>query len=364
MKQIGTKLFILFTLLAATFTAASPKKPLKVLYAIPRTEQDMFFGPSVGFMRMAAKSLGVTLEIVESNGNHLITAKQIETALTQPNRPDAVIALSAKENGRDIIKVCQSKGVPLFIENAAILDSTVGKPRQKYSHYIGEMIPDDFQAGYLLAKKLIAQAPSAIDGKIHVVAINGPHGNGPARAREQGLRQAIRETPKAVLKQIVYAEWDPAKAKTVTTGLLKRYPETSVIWAASDGMALAASESAAALGKKTGKSLLVGGVDWSHEGIAAIQQGKIHATVGGQFMEAAWALVVVYDYLNGFDFAKTGTRINTEMALMTSHNRASYTKLLNKENWNSIPFRSFSKSYNSAMKKYDFSIKRILSLIQ
>lgn len=44
--------------------------------------------------------------------------------------------------------------------------------------------------------------------------------------------------------------------------LFRRYPQTTAIWNASDGMALGAIEAARNAGRTPGEDVIVGGVDW------------------------------------------------------------------------------------------------------
>jgi ABC-type sugar transport system substrate-binding protein len=49
----------------------------------------------------------------------------------------------------------------------------------------------------------------------------------------------IKETKgKAILKQIVSANWDTNIAMQKFIGLKKRYPKANVVWTASDGMGI------------------------------------------------------------------------------------------------------------------------------
>ena len=77
----------------------------------------------------------------------------------------------------------------------------------------------------------------------------------------------------------------------------KRYSNIDIVWAASDGMALGVMDAISSGHSKISReSILIGGVDWTPEAIRMIQQNHIDASVGGHFMQAAWALVKIYDH--------------------------------------------------------------------
>ncbi|QDL56030.1 hypothetical protein EXZ61_18625 [Rhodoferax aquaticus] len=338
-------------------------KPQKVGFLIPRTSQDMFYGPVVGFLQAAAKNLNMDIELLENDNNHLSTAGLVEDALQGDHRPDAFIAVSVKESGFTTVKLAEQAKVPVMIENGAILSPVAGAPREHFAYYIGEMLPSEEMAGYELAKYLIAHGKPARNGKIQVLAFNGAFGSSASDGREKGLRRALLEFPQAELKQIVSARWEPETAQAMFTGLIKRYPETSVVWSASDGMALGVLKAAKARGLVSGRDFVIGGIDWSAEGLAAVRSGALQATAGGHFMEAAWALVLVHDYLAGVDFKNEGLRIKTDMTLLTKANADRYAPLLDPVNWAKIDFSRLSKVHNPRLKKYSFSVETVLKLL-
>lgn len=359
MKRLWIMILILTCITISTGT-----EKYRIAYAIPRTVNDMFFGPTVAFMQAAARSLGVELEVIEAGGNHIITERLIREAVTRKENPvDAVIALSAKENGVKFVKLCDSVQIPLLIENAAIMNTSIGAPREKFPYYIGEMLPDDELAGYLLAKYLIELQQKRVPGDtVNIVGINGPLSNGPAQARLHGLERAVTGFSDVNLLQVVNARWEPEIAEFMFKGLLSRYrvDGITVVWAASDGMALGALDAV----PEGDTTLLFGGIDWSAEGVEALQSGILKATAGGQSFEAAWALIVMFDYLNGIDFAKSeGVRMRTEMKLLTTENINRYLPLLDEKNWDRINFRHFSKYYNRSIEKYNFEIETLSRMI-
>lgn len=353
-------LIVLSLLISLLFSSLSLASDLKINYVISRTTDDMFYGPVVRFMQSAANDLGVELNIIEAEDDHTTVDDKVRSDLELSSAADAVIVVSVKESGASILKVCQEYGVPLMIENSAILDQTVGQPREFFSTYIGEMLPDDEMAGYKLAKYLIEISPRASDGKVYLVAISGPYGTSASIEREKGLKRAIAEHKDVVLLQIVRANWERQKAARVFSGLKKRYPHIRAVWTASDGMALGVADQVEAMGLMPGVDIVTGGIDWSLEGTHAVRDGKIQASAGGHFMEGAWALIAMYDYLNGQDFIEPdGVNMKTDMYLMTEHNYPDHAWLLQEENWPGIDFKSLSRYLNPQKNYYDFDMQAI-----
>jgi ABC-type sugar transport system substrate-binding protein len=344
--------------------AWAQQRPYRVEFIISRTRSDIFFKPATGFLEAAGLSLGMQVDVLETNDNHLIAGDLVKQALATTPKPDGVIGISNKESGIEMLRACEEANVPFMTEVATILTEGFGGPRKKHPLFIGEVLPNDEKAGYDLAIYLIGRGVVAADGKVHVVAISGPLGNSSSVERERGLARAMKDSPRAVLDQVVHARWERATAAEMFTGLKNRYPRVSVAWSASDGMALGIADAAEALKLRLGRDIVIGGVDGTPEGIDAILKNRIQASAGGLFTEEAWALVVMYDYLNGVDFAPhDGVHILTAMQLVTEKNAKQYSVLLNSENWKKVDFRSFSRKDNPTLTHYDFSLARVLRQI-
>ena len=77
-------------------------------------------------------------------------------------------------------------------------------------------------------------------------------------------------------------------------------------------------------------------------------------------MEAAWSLVLIHDFLKGYDFRKRKKNsFLTNMAIITKDNLKNYRTFLNQENWHKIDFKRFSKFYNKSLNNYDFNIEKV-----
>ncbi|WP_415901665.1 ABC transporter substrate-binding protein [Neptuniibacter sp. QD29_5] len=366
MFQLPRKFSLIFLLLSfITGAPAAYADTFKVGYFISRTADDMFYGPVVGFMQAAANDLGVELHIIEANDDHLLGHEKVRELLFPTPQLDAIIAISVKESGARILKLSEPVGVPVFIENSAILDKAIGSPRQHFQHYIGEMLPDDEMAGYELAKYLIQRSrKSSENSAVNMVAISGPYGTSASIQRERGLQRAIEEFSQTNLLQIVRANWERDRSRKTFKKLIQRYPSIDAVWTASDGMALGVFDALTTLAPQYRKNIIVGGVDWSREGVEGVDLNQIQATAGGHFMEGAWALIVVYDFLNGHDFMDSeGLKMKTNMSLITKENFIDYAPLIDRNNWKKINFKSFSKTYNPVVTHYNFELKSVLDAL-
>ena len=315
------------------------------------------------FMQSAATDLGVDLRIVHSDNNFLIL-KNARAALARKVPDYAVYAYQTKTTV-DILPLMEQAGVKSIICNTQPVESErqeVGRPGEKYTHWIGQISPDDREAGYISARLLIERGIglglTAPDGKLHMACFGASNTISSARLRKQGMEDAVREEPLAVEDRFVNAAWLREKARYKAARLLDMYPLARVYWTASDSMALGVLDAARAKGLTPSVDFLTVGLDWTEEGIRAVRDNQMVGTVGGHFMEGAWALIMALDHYNGHGFVPPIQR--SRMQAITRDNLDAYLPVLDHANWKRIDFKRFSKTFNPELETYDFTPEAVL----
>jgi len=329
----------------------------------------LFWDLFAEFMRVAGKDLGLELEVFYAEGNRNKMRSQIREVCRRSKKPDAIVVQSFKRNGPSCLKIAERNKVPIFLVNAGLTGLTdqqkaaIGKPGEKLKYWIGEMYPDDQDAGYQLANALIDEAlkdPKRLgpDGRVHVIGLNGVVYDGASIERAAGLKKAIEErSDVATLDQLVPADWDQADAQFRCKVLHRRYPNASVIWCASDPMALGAIEAMRQRGKAPGTDVFIGGVDAIDRGtMDLIDAGTLSASVGGHYMDGGWVVVLLYDYFHRVDISGKGVRRLSQMTLVTKSNLDEYRPGLEKSTWETTDFRRFSHHHHPELKDYQFSL--------
>lgn len=327
-----------------------------------------FWAQVVTIMKAAAKDLDMDLRCVYSKSNSYSLKKDGLAALNDPDKPEYFITGYWNASTEHHLERAEQLGIRTFIFNSGVAPQErgeVGLPREKYKLWIGQMTPDELQGGYVLADNLInrAKARGKTDaGKVHVVALGGwGNKNEIEEDRYAGLRKRINEQNDAVLDKFVLTGWVKSTAYNELLDILKQPPTTDVVWSASDVMALGAVEAVKDAGKTPGRDVLIGGIDWSREGIDAVESGDMAITMGSHYLEGVKALILVHDYHYGFDFAKElGVVMHTQLKPITSDNAEAYREKLNNLDWGQIDFKRFSKKYNPALKDYDFTLDQLL----
>jgi ABC-type sugar transport system substrate-binding protein len=358
---------VLALMLAPVSAWAEP--PPRVYFFHPNTENTPFWGKVYDVMMAAADDLGVELHGVIAKDNSF-SVKRSGVELVESLKPgDYLITGYWAVSTAKFIEIAEQRGVKVFVINADFTEEEnreLGRPRTHFKNWIGHMYANDEQAGYELADSLITRAVKAgklaKDGKVHVVALYGGDKSVVSESRDAGLKRRVAAFSDAALDTVMSAMWDAGSAESVTVQMLNQHPEATVIWAASDSMALGAIKAIESLGKKPGTDIFVGGIDWSDEGIDAVSDGTMWVSVGGHFLEGAWSLVLVHDYHYGIDFADDpGVRSMTSMHSITSDTVKDYREKLGNPDWKRIDFKRFSKKYNPNLEKYDFSLRAVLN---
>jgi ABC-type sugar transport system substrate-binding protein len=331
-----------------------------------------FWLSASAFMQAAAEDLNMDLEIIYSERNHVLMQQQAMEVVGRTEHPDYLIVVNEKLAAGKMVEVADTAGLKTFMINNIFVGEQAqqyGAPRTKYKNWIGALSPDHRWGGYQIAKLIIERAlqagVKAKDGKLHVVAIAGDRTTPASVERIEGLQKAVSEYPDVELKQTFYAEWNKNKAYEQTESFLKRYLEIGAIWAANDPIALGAMEGAIAAGKSPGKDVFIGGLNWDKPALDKVKDGSLVTTVGGHFMIGGWALVILYDYHHGRDFAEEGVQLQPQLfGALHSANINVFLEKLGDRKWNKIDFTKFPKALNPAIKEYDFSLDAILQQLR
>lgn len=344
------------------------KASFNVLFINPQKKELEFWREITGFLQVAAESLGVQLQIVYGEGDPLRAAKLAKDLTQSDVKPDYLMHVLGMGFGHRTLQLSEDAKIKSFTFNSDILpadETLVSLPRRKYPHWIGHMIPDDTRAGKRLGEFLIHTAlhqhAIAADDKVHIIALSGASNSSSSQQRRKGLMEAIASEPKAVLDQSIFSGWERNQAQFKTCILFDRHPNAQVIWAVSDLLALGARDCLTQKAQETApRNVLIGGVDGIPEALDAIRKGELAATLSGHFMEAAWALVLLYDYHHGIDFIDDPGIRYSQLQLINQANIDLYSPLFVRHNWRQIDFKKFSKAANPQLKTYDFSMDKVL----
>lgn len=339
-----------------------------IVFINPGRSTEGYWVTSTRAMEAAASSLGMKLETRYAERDHLRTieiARQV-AALPAGSRPDFVIITNDNGTGPEMLKVLDAARIKVFLAYSSIPHadrSGFGGPRERYKGWLGSLEPHAEDAGYLTAKALIAQARKANvkgpDGKLHLIALAGDRTTPSSLRRNEGMQKAVLEAGDVVLDQMVFAAWSRDKAAEQGEWLFQRFPSARLVWAGNDLMAFGAMQALEKLGRQPGKDAWFSGVNTSKEAMEAVKSGRLAALAGGHYVAGAWAVVMLYDYAHGRDFADEGLELDRPMFTLFDPALAE-RYLAFGEDFGKVDFRRHSKVLNKSLKRYNFEFGQLL----
>ena len=283
-------IIILFALLV--FIAPQSHSQTKVTfinpgYAHSNPTGDFWLNVTL-FMQAAADDLNINLTVQYADRNHIIMKQLVREALQDT---DSYLILVDEKSviAHTLINSTHIHPAIIFLLNQPTQAQTKRLVKKGYG-ILGSLLPDNFQAGKLLAKKLV----SLID-KPHrryrneMIALLGETATLAAQQREQGLLNYSNREPHLNLKQRVAANWSYDEAFQLTPGLLKRFPDTKLIWSANDAMAFGAAAALTELGLR--EKIKVGGVNWDQK-----QSTHLDTSIGGHVTLGGLAMIKVFEH--------------------------------------------------------------------
>ena len=340
-----------------------------VAFINPGKSDEIYWVTATQGMQAAARSLGMTFEVQYAEREPLRTfdiAREM-VARAHGKRPEYIVITDDSAVADQLLKIVDAAGVKSFLAYSSIPNDQrvgIGPPRSKYKGWLGSLEPLAEEAGYLTAHALIQRGKRekafGPDGKLHMLAIAGDRTTASSIKRNEGMRRAVSEDPAVTLEREVYAAWARENATEQADRLYRRYPDIKLVWAGNDSMAFGAMTAWEKRGGKPGEDAWFSGINTSTEALEAIKSGRLTSLAGGHFITGAWALVMIYDYHHGHDFADEGLELQRSMfAEFTPQLADRYIERFG-SGFDGVDFNLYSKVKNPQLKRYNFGFAQLL----
>src|SRR5437868_2897258 len=211
-----------------------------------------------------AKTKGVKLTVTDAQNDASQQVNQVQNFASQNMK--AIIVNPVDSNAAaPAVKAADRAKIPVIAVDREVTGAKVAQT----------VASDNVAGGRQAAQELAKQ----IGEKGEVVVLEGVPGTSAARERGQGFTEGIAAYPniKVVAKQP--ADFDRTKGLDVMTNLIQSQPGITGVFAENDEMALGAIK---ALGAKAGRTVKVVGFDGTPDGLKAIENGTLAATIAQQ----------------------------------------------------------------------------------
>jgi ABC-type sugar transport system substrate-binding protein len=321
-------------------------------------------------MRAAAAELGIDVDERFSERSFDKALAFARDFLSERPPPDFLIATNDVGAGGPIIKLADAAGVPILLLSNELDGNQwaeYGEPRTKYRHWLGSIVPDHESGGYGIAEAILTEAVRIKASRpLRLLALAGDVDTPASNDRIRGLKRAVGVMTKLLgpgsidVVDIAHLDWSEKSAEAWTRAFLKTRPRIDALWAANDPMAFGAITALREAGYKPGTDVVVGGLNWSKEGIERVLKGEMVVTHGGHFLDGAWAMVILRDYHDGRDFAEEDVRLQFPMGAIDLPVAQRFAEI-GKVDWRKVDFTRFSKVRNPAVTRYNFTPDAVLS---
>lgn len=248
------------TLGLAMSTQALPKDNLALVIS---TLNNPFFVSLKHGAEQKAKELGYNLVVLDSQNSSAKELANVEDLIVKDTRLILINPTDSDSVG-NAVKRANKANIPVITLDRAANKGNVA------SHIASNNIAGGKLAGDFIAKKLGKNAK--------VIQLEGIMGTSAARERGAGFSQAKNQY-KFNLLASQPADFDRTKGMNVMQNLLTSQPTVQAIFAQNDEMALGAMRAIQTAGLK---NIMVVGFDGTDEGIKAVEQGRLSATVAQQ----------------------------------------------------------------------------------
>ncbi|UTM59412.1 ribose ABC transporter substrate-binding protein RbsB [Photobacterium sp. CCB-ST2H9] len=258
MKKLAT--LISAALLTSTVSVSAQAQD--TLAIVVSTLNNPFFVTMKDGAEAKAKTLGYDLIVLDSQNDPSkelsnvedLTIRGVKAILINPTDSDAV---------SNAIRMANRSNIPvLTLDRGASRGEVV-------SHIASDNVAGGEMAGKFIMEKVGEQAK--------VIQLEGIAGTSAARERGEGFMKAVKGSQMDLLASQP-ADFDRTKGLNVMENLLAANPDVQAVFAQNDEMALGALRAVQA----SGKQVMIVGFDGTDDGIAAVNRGKLAATIAQQ----------------------------------------------------------------------------------
>ncbi|SED05236.1 monosaccharide ABC transporter substrate-binding protein, CUT2 family [Streptomyces sp. 2231.1] len=288
------------SLLHGGSTSTTPKMGLSL-----STLNNPFFVQIRTGAQAEAKKLGVDLTVTDAQNDASQQANQLQN-FTTAGQGAIIVNPVDSDAASNSVKAADKARIPVIAVDRGVNKASVDA-----------LVASDNVAGGELAAKTLAEK---LGGKGRIVVLQGQAGTSAARERAAGFAQGLKAYPGIQVVAQQPADFDRTKGLDVMSNLLQAHPDVQGVVAANDEMALGAIK---ALGSKAGRSVQVVGFDGTPDGLKAVQDGTLYASVAQQPTQLG--RIAVDNALRAVQGKKVEPTVKVPVKVVTKDNVAGFS---------------------------------------
>ncbi|MGY5058910.1 ABC transporter permease/substrate-binding protein [Streptomyces sp. 900105755] len=252
-----------------------------------------------------AKKQGVDLTVTDAQNDASQQANQLQN-FTSSGLGAIIVNPVDSDAASNSVKAAGKAHIPVIAVDRGVNNAQTAT-----------LVASDNVTGGELAAKTIAEK---LGGQGKIVILQGQAGTSAARERAQGFANGLKAYPGIQVVAQQPADFDRTKGLDVMSNLLQAHPDVQGVIAANDEMALGAIK---ALGSKAGSSVSVIGFDGTPDGLAAVKNGTLYASVAQQ--PSQLGKIAVDNALKAVKDQKIPSAIKVPVKVVTKDNVAGFT---------------------------------------
>ncbi|KUN73042.1 transporter [Streptomyces canus] len=281
-------------------STANPKVGLSL-----STLNNPFFVQIRSGAQAEAEKLGLDLTVTDAQNDASQQANQLQN-FTSSNLGAIIVNPVDSDAASNSVKAADKAKIPVIAVDRGVNKASVDA-----------LVASDNVAGGELAAKTIGEK---LGGKGRIVILQGQAGTSAARERAAGFARGLKAYPGIQVVAQQPADFDRTKGLDVMSNLLQAHPDVQGVIAANDEMALGAIK---ALGSKAGTSVSVVGFDGTPDGLNAVKDGTLYASVAQQ--PSQLGKIAVDNALKALEGKKVEETIKVPVKVVTKENVAGFT---------------------------------------
>ncbi len=339
-------------------------KPLKVVFISPDAKGNPYWDFVSNTMGKAAEDFGMDLNIVHTSRHDVHNFSRLINQIEKLAKPDFLIYVYQYKLGEKLLAYGEENQIKSFVINTNIGETErkkVGRPTEKYKHWIGHSYALLSDISFELSKKAYSLAKPLAqlkeDKNVYAIILSGSRDSDVASQWNYGAIQAERELSDYQIRQTVYTSFNAEIGYQKAKKLLQRYPNISLILSMDENVALSAIKAAEELGRQPGKDIFIAGSASLLPTFNMAEQKKLLASYGLSIWFGVQAIVFLYDYNQNIYNQKKEFIYNFAETDIQYNEIASYRKIIAEKTWKHLDYRYFSLAYSPHLSTYDFSLK-------
>ncbi|MEU5768800.1 ABC transporter permease/substrate-binding protein [Streptomyces asoensis] len=269
------------------------------------TLNNPFFVQIQSGAKAEAKKLGVDLTVTDAQNDASQQANQLQN-FTSSGLDSIIVNPVDSDAASNSVKAADKAKIPVIAVDRGVNKATVDA-----------LVASDNVAGGELAARTVAEK---LGGTGRIVILQGQAGTSAARERAEGFAKGLKAFPGIQVLAQQPADFDRTKGLDVMSNLLQAHPDVQGVIAANDEMALGAIK---ALGAKAGKSVQVVGFDGTPDGLTAVENGTLYASVAQQ--PSQLGRIAVDNALKALQGKKVEQTVKVPVKVVTKENVAGFS---------------------------------------